>query len=171
MDALRMWQHLVQENSPSPPRAVDEYRRAVAKALAGDWKGAARILESSRDALEEVGAPEAAAANHNLAALCQERGDRDGAVFFCVRAVFLYNRLQDLGGLYAALRNLAVIHTSRGETHLATAAQHQASRARRELVARGLLDKAEPGADSRGEPLRILGLDAVRARPPLAAAV
>lgn len=165
MDALRMWQHLVHPNSPSSPPAVEDYRRAIELGLSGDWSRAERILERSREPLEEADAPEAAAANHNLAALCQERGDPDGAVFHAVRSVFLYNKAQDLGGLYASLRNLAVIHTSRGETHLATAAQHQASRARRELVTRGLLEQVEHGADSCGETLRMLSLSAARARP------
>ena len=171
MDALRMWQHLVHQNSPPHPRAVDEYRRAIELGLAGDWTRAERILERSREPLEEADAPEAAAANHNLAALCQERGDPDGAVFHAVRSVFLYNQAQDLGGLYASLRNLAVIHTSRGETHLATAAQHQASRARRELVTRGMLERVEAGSDARGETLRMLSLESARARPRIVAAV
>ncbi len=171
MDALRMWQHLVHPNSPSTPGAVQEYRHAIELGLSGDWTRAERILERSREPLEEADAPEAAAANHNLAALCQERGDLDGAVFHAVRAVFIYNRAQDLGGLYASLRNLAVIHTSRGETHLATAAQHQASRARRELVTRGLLEQVEDGIDSHGETLRLLSLSAARTRPRVVQAV
>ena len=171
MDALRMWQHLVHPNSPKAPPALEDYRRAIEIGLSGDWSRAERMLERSREPLEAAEAPEAAAANHNLAALCQERGDLDGAVFHSVRAVFLYNRSQDLGGLYAALRNLAVIHTSRGETHLATAAQHQASRARRELVTRGLLEQVEHGADSQGETLRMLSLSAARARPRLIEAI
>ena len=171
MDALRMWQHLVHQNSPRTPPAVDDYRRAIELGLAGDWTRAERILERSREPLEAADAPEAAAANHNLAALCQERGDPAGAVFHAVRSVFLYNRAQDLGGLYASLRNLAVIHTSRGETHLATAAQHQATRARRELITRGLLERMEDGVDSRGETLRMLSLSAARARPRVAEAI
>lgn len=163
MDALRMWEHLVHENSPPPEQAVDEYRRAIELGLSGRWTEAEAVLERSREPLEKAEAPQAASVNHNLAALQQERGDPEGAVFHAVRAVFLYNRQQDLGGLYASLRNLAVIHTSRGETSLATAAQHQASRARRELVSRGLLEQAEGGRDSTGEELKILGLSAARA--------
>jgi len=158
-----MWQHLVHRNSPPPAQAVEDYRRAIELGLGGSWREAEEILERSREPLEKAEVPEAAAANHNLAALHQERGDTEGAVFHAVRAVFLYNRLADLGGLYAALRNLAVVHASRGETHLATAAQHQAARARRELIARNLIDEAEDGRDARGEKLRILSLKAARA--------
>jgi len=165
MDALRMWQHLVQENSPVTAHAVDDYRKAIELGLAGRWNEAEAVLEASREPLEKAEAPEAAAANHNLAALRQERGDLEGAVFHSVRAVFLYNRFADLGGLYASLRNLAVIHTSRGETHLATAAQHQAARARRELIARGLLSQAESGCDAAGEELKILSLSAALVAP------
>jgi hypothetical protein len=171
MDALRMWQHLVHQNSSPTPTAIDEYRRAIELGLAGDWTRAERILERSREPLEDAEAPEAASANHNLAALCQERGDFEGAVFHAVRSVFLYNRAQDLGGLYASLRNLAVIHTARGETHLATSAQHQASRARRELVTRGLLEELEGGLDARGETLRLLSLSASRSRLRISSAV
>ncbi len=169
MDALRMWQHLVQGNSPIAKEAVDDYRRAIELGLGGRWTEAEALLERTREPLEEAEAPQAAAANHNLAALAQERGDSEGAVFHAVRSVFLYNRLADLGGLYAALRNLAVIHASRGETHLATAAQHQAARARRELTARGLLDVAEAGRDSAGEDLRVLSLEAARMPAPVEA--
>jgi hypothetical protein len=165
MDALRMWQHLVQENSPAAEDAVEDYRKAITLGFEGRWDEAEAILEGSRGPLEKAEAPEAAAANHNLAALHQERGDLEGAVFHSVRAVFLYNRLHDLGGLYASLRNLAVIHTSRGETHLATAAQHQAARARRELIARGLLTEAEGGRDAAGEDLKILSLSAALVAP------
>ncbi len=162
MDALRMWQHLVHRNNPAPTKAVDDYRQAIELGLAGEWPQAEEILERSREPLEDADVPEAAAANHNLAALHQERGDTEGAVFHAVRAVFLYNRLADLGGLYAALRNLAVVHASRGETHLATAAQHQAARARRELIARNLIDEAEKGRDALGEELKILSLREAR---------
>ncbi len=165
MDALRMWQHLVHENSPAAEQAVDDYRRALGLGLEGRWDEAEEVLAQSLEPLEKAEAPEAAAANHNLAAMHQERGDLEGAVFHSVRAVFLYNRLADLGGLYAALRNLAVIHTSRGETHLAMASQHQASRARRELITRGLLSHAETGRDATGEELKILSLSAALVVP------
>jgi hypothetical protein len=165
-----MWQHLVHENSPAP-RALEDYREAIEIGLGGDWGAAQRHLERSREPLEDADAPEAAAANHNLAALHQESRRLDDAVFHAVRSVFLYNRLQDLGGLYSSLRNLAVIHASRGETHLATAAQHQAARARRELVARGMLDRVEHGSDSRGEKLRMLTLESARSGLGVAKAV
>jgi tetratricopeptide (TPR) repeat protein len=165
MDALRMWQHLVYENSPVAKKAVDDYRRALELGLDGRWDEAEAVLAQSLEPLEKAEAPQAASANHNLGVMHQERGDLDGAVFHAVRAVFLYNRRADLGGLYAALRNLAVIHTSRGETHLATASQHQAARARRELITRGLLTLAEGGCDAVGEPLKILSLSAALVVP------
>ena len=163
MDALRMWQHLMSESNPPPQSAVQDARRAIEVAYAGDWGRAEAMLQDSVGALEAVEAPQAAAANHNLAALLQERGDLDGAVFHAVRAVFLYNRAADVGGIFCSLRNLAVVHASRRETHLATAAQHQASLARRELGLRGLLDEVEEGRDARGERLHILRLRSARA--------
>ena len=158
MDALRMWEHLMTETSPPPQAAVEDARRAIEVGYAGDWGRAEQLLLTSLRPLEEVEAPQAAAANHNLAALLRERGDLEGAVFHAVRAVFLYNRSQDLGGIYCGLRNLAVVHASRRETRLATAAQHQASIARRELELRGLLSEVEGGRDARGERLHILAL-------------
>ncbi len=160
-----MWQHLIQKNHPRPEESLELYRQAIDLGLHGNWTEAEELLEKSLEPLELAEAPEAAAANHNLAALLQERAELDGAVFHAVRAVFLYNRLQDLGGLYSALRNLSVIHTSRGESHLAMAAHHQAARARRELVARGLLGEAADGRDSQGEKLRMLGISAAQLRP------
>ncbi len=164
MDALAMWQHLMQESHPPPRAALEGARRAIEVGYSGDWSRAEAMLLDSLGPLEASEAPQAAAANHNLAALLQERGDLDGAVFHAVRAVFLYNRSQDAGGIYCALRNLAVVHASRRETHLATAAQHQASRARRELELRGLLGAVESGRDGRGERLHMLGLVSARAR-------
>ncbi len=163
MDALRMWQHLMNESNPPPLSAVEDARRAIEVGYSGDWNRAESMLLDSIDALEAFEAPQAAAANHNLAALLQERGDLDGAVFHAVRAVFLYNRASDVGGIYCSLRNLAVVHASRCETRLATAAQHQASLARRELDLRGLLAEVEDGRDARGERLHLLRLRSARA--------
>jgi tetratricopeptide (TPR) repeat protein len=163
VDALRMWKHLMYESHPERPSAVDQSRRALELGYAGDWDAAAELLAQTAGELEQVDAPEAAAANQNLAAILQERGDLDGAVFHCVRSLFLYNQAHDLGGLFLSLRNLAVIHVSRGETGLSLQAQRQAARARRELVARGMLRTVEQGFDSRGERVRQLSLHAVQA--------
>ncbi len=164
MDALRIWKHLMVESNPPPRKALATYRSAIEVGYSGDWAEAEAMLQTSLAPLEEAEAPEAAAANHNLAALLQERGDLDGSVFHAVRSVFLYNRAQDLGGLYCSLRNLAVIHMARGETGLATSAQHQAACARRELTARGMLARVEDGRDAAGERLHTLRLSAARVR-------
>ncbi len=164
MDALRMWEHLMRDSNPPPQHAIEGARAAVEVGYAGDWARAEHLLVDSLGPLEATEAPQAASANHNLAALLQERGDLEGAVFHAVRAVFLYNRSHDLGGIYCSLRNLAVVHASRRETRLATAAQHQASRARRELELRGLLEQVESGCDARGERLHMLGLDSARSQ-------
>jgi hypothetical protein len=164
MDALRMWQHLMDDSNPPPPEAVEEARRAIEVGYSGDWSKAEQMLLDSLAPLEAVEAPQAASANHNLAGLLQERGDLDGAVFHAVRAVFLYNRKHDVGGIYCSLRNLAVVHTSRCETRLAMAAQHQASLARRELELRGLLEEVEQGRDAQGERLHMLRLGSARSR-------
>lgn len=156
MDALRMWRDLARKEEPPPREAVDLYRRAIQAGFNGDWAEAEALLADSLEPLEAAGAPEAAAANHNLAVIHFERGDGDGAVFHCIRGLFLYNRAQDIGGLYAALRNLAVIHKSRGEDSLAIAAAREAARARGELTSRGLLEVAESGRDSQGEPLKLV---------------
>ena len=156
MDALRMWRDLARKEQPPPREAVELYRRAIQAGFSGDWDQAETLLADSLEPLEAAGAPEAAAANHNLAVIHFERGDDDGAIFHCIRGLFLYTRAQDIGGLYAALRNLAVIHKSRGEDSLAVAAAREAARARGELTSRGLLDVAESGRDSQGEPLKLV---------------
>lgn len=163
MDALRMWKHLIYETHPQRDQAVEASRRALELGYAGDWEAAANQLAETAGALESAEAPEAAAANQNLAAILQEQGDLDGAVFHCVRSLFQYNQTQDLGGLFLSLRNLAVIHVSRGEMSLSMQAQRQSARARRELVARGMLRQVEQGFDSRGERVRQLSLHAVQA--------
>ncbi len=160
MDALRMWRDLARKKAPPPKGALEQYRQAISAGFNGDWDKAEALLASSLEPLEAAGAPEAAAANHNLAVIHFERGDTDGAVFHCIRGLFLYNRASDIGGLYAALRNLAVIHNTRGEESLAIAASREAARARGELTSRGLLEEAEPGRDKLGEPLKLLSAPA-----------
>jgi tetratricopeptide (TPR) repeat protein len=156
MDALKMWREFARKEQPPPQEAIDLYRRAIQAGFSGDWDQAEALLADSLEPLEAAGAPEAAAANHNLAVIHFERGDSDGAVFHCIRGLFLYNRSSDIGGLYAALRNLAVIHKTRGEDSLAVSASREAARARGELTARGLLEEAESGRDGQGEPLKLL---------------
>lgn len=158
MDALRMWRDLARKEQPPPKEAIELYRRAIQAGFSGDWDKAEALLADSLEPLEAAGAPEAAAANHNLAVIHFDRGDTDGAVFHCIRGLFLYNRSSDLGGLYAALRNLAVIHKAHAEESLAVAASREAARARGELVSRGLLEEAESGRDGQGEPLKLLSL-------------
>jgi tetratricopeptide (TPR) repeat protein len=170
VDALRIWQHLADSSRPVPRDALLLCQKASDLAFAGRWTEAEAILAEAVGPLEDADAPQAAAANHNLAAALQERGDSDGAVLHGVRALFLYNREEDLGGIFAALRNLAVIHAARGESGLATAAQHQAARVRGELFTRGLLEAADTGLDSRGERICLLGIDALHRRPAAALA-
>jgi hypothetical protein len=164
MDALGMWKPRMDQTRPPPKEAVDAAHRALDVALGGDWHRAEAMLLDALGPLEEAEAPEAAPANCNLAVLLHRRGDPDGAVFHCVRGLFLYNKTRDLGGIYLSLRNLSLIHTGRGENSYAMAAQHQAARARRELVTRGLLDRVEAGRDASGNALEMLGKDELRPR-------
>ncbi|MBN96078.1 MAG: hypothetical protein CL928_18715 [Deltaproteobacteria bacterium] len=156
MDALRMWRDLAMEQQPVPRDALELYRQAIAVGFDGRWDEAEPVLVRCLPLLEEAGVPEAAAVNHNLAALLMARGDRDGAIFHCIRGLFIYNKAGDVGGLYCTLRNLAIIHEARGEKRLARTARHETERARRELQHRGQLRAVEVGRDSRGEPLRLL---------------
>ena len=170
MDALRMWSHLLhQANQPSDD-TLSLYRQATDLNAVGRWEQAASILLGCVSELEKADAPQAAPANHNLAVVLQQRGDRDGAVFHCVRGLFLYEQVGDLGGMYAGLRNLTVVHRSREENALAMAAQHQAARIRELLVANGDLARVEEGRDRYGEPLVLLGMKLARAPEHLAAA-
>jgi len=163
MDALRMWSHLLhQANQPSDETLL-LYRQATDLNAVGRWEQAASILEGCVSELEKADAPQAAPANHNLAVVLQQRGDRDGAIFHCVRSVFLYEQVEDLGGMFAGLRNLIVIHRSRQENRLAMAAQHQAARVRELLIARGDLARVEEGRDRYGEPLVLLGMQQAKA--------
>jgi len=162
MDALRMWSHLLADENEPAPEAVDLYRFAMDLSRSGRWTDAAPLLEGCLEELEAADRPEAAAANHAIAVLLQQRGDPDGAVFHCVRAVYLYESADDLGGMYAGLRNLAIIHRSRGENGLALASQGQAARVRQILAGRGELARAMEGRDRYGERLPLLGLKAAR---------
>jgi tetratricopeptide (TPR) repeat protein len=166
MDALAMWGHLLaDENGPSQ-EAIELYRYATDLTRKGRWSDAVSIFEGCLDELEKAEAPQAAPANHAMAVLLQQQGDRDGAVFHCVRAVYLYEAADDLGGMYAGLRNLVVVHRSREENQLAMAAQGQAARVRQLLVARGELDRVEQGRDRYGESLVLLAMAAARAPRP-----
>ncbi len=162
MEVLRVWRDLVPEAPPAPSEAVEVYVVGIEEAELGQYQTAAHLLTRCLGPMERMSAAEAAAANHNLAVVLQNLEDRDGAVFHCFRAKFLFQRAKDSGGLYACLRNLAVIHASRGETRLATGAQYKAARTRRELIERGTLDEVEAGVDFRGNRLLLLGLDSAR---------
>ena len=167
MDALQMWSHLLAEENLPAPEAVELYRFAMDLSQSGRWNDAVSLFEGCIEQLEAADRPEAAAANHSMAVLLQHSGDRDGAIFHCVRAVYMYEAANDLGGMYAGLRNLAVIHQSRRESTLALAAQGQAARVRLLLAGRGGLDRAETGRDRYGEPLALLGLQEARAAGPV----
>jgi len=162
MDALRMWNHLMSESTPPSKEALALYGRACDLESAGAWGQARELLLGCVGELEDHNSPAAAAANLKLAVLLQEEGDRDGAVFHCVRSLFLYNRFEDAGGLYAGLRNLIVIHRSRGENRLAMAAQHQAARVREVLRREGTLEAAEDGRDRVGQVLPLLRIISAR---------
>ncbi len=163
MDALRMWSHLLHQNNQPSDQTLSLYRQATDLNAVGRWEQAASILEGCVTELEQLDAPQAAAANHNLAVVLQQRGDRDGAVFHCVRGVFLYEQAADLGGMFAGLRNLIAVHRSRQENRLAMAAQHQAALIRELLIAQGELRRVEEGRDRFGEPLVLLGMGAAKA--------
>jgi len=162
MDALRMWSHLLDDGNEPAPEAINLYRLATDMSHKGQWLDAVSLFEGCLAELEKSDAPEAAPANHSMGVLLQQQGDRDGAVFHCVRAVYLYESADDLGGMYAGLRNLAVIHRSREENQLAMAAQGQAARVRQALLGRGELDRVERGRDRYGESLVLLSLASAR---------
>ncbi|MCO4770385.1 MAG: hypothetical protein KDA24_10175 [Deltaproteobacteria bacterium] len=167
MDALRMWSHLLADDNQPVPEAEELYRFAMDLSKRGRWADAVSLFEGCIDELEAADRPEAAAANHSMAVLLQHQGDRDGAIFHCVRAVYLYENADDLGGMYAGLRNLALIHRSRQENNLAMAAQGQAARVRQLLSARGELERVERGKDRYGETLVLLGIRAARSVGPV----
>ena len=171
MDTLRIWQHLLELDSPSPDAALLSYRLAsrLDQVRGGVAEEAEARLSRAARRLESAGAPEAASANHLLAVLHQQRSDYDGAIFHAVRAAFLYSKARDLGGIHASLRNLSVIHEARGESELARASQAQADRALEELAGRGLAVQMDRGVDSRGESLRLLSSEWTELRSSLTA--
>lgn len=156
MDTLRMWQHLISGDRPAPPSAHELFEQALDYEASGRGIDASECLRGCVAELEAAERPEAAVANHKLAVWELDRGRMDEAVYHAVRSVFLYNKAEDLGGIYAALHNLAVIHSQRGEPALAETARTQCARARRELLARKLGHLAEVGRDCRGHQLRLL---------------
>ena len=156
MDTLRMWQHLISGDHPVPPSAAELFERGLAFERSGRPLDACDAFTECVAQLEAAERSEAAVVNHKLAAYAHEGGRPEDAVYYAVRSVFLYNKCEDLGGLYAALHNLAVIHAERGEPALAETARTQAARARRELLARGQGELAESGRDGAGFRLRVL---------------
>ena len=149
MDTLRMWQHLISGDRPVPPSAAELFERGLAFERSGRALDACDAFVDCVAELEAAERPEAAVVNHKLAVYAHE-GDRpEDAVFYAVRSVFLYNKCEDLGGLCAALHNLAVIHARRGEPALAETARTQAARARGAARARARRARAS-GRDGAG---------------------
>ena len=156
MDTLRMWQHLISGDRPVPPSAAQLFQRALAFEESGRSLDSRDALAQCVAELEAAESADAAVANHKLAVFELDAGNKDQSVYHAVRSVFLYSEAQDLGGIYAALHNLAVIHGERGEPALAETARRQSARARRELLSRKMGHLAESGEDSRGNRLRLL---------------
>ena len=162
MDTLRMWQHLISGDRPVPPSALELFERALAFEDSGRPLDARDAFADCLPELEAAQSPEAAVVNHKLAVHELGVGQIDEAIYHAVRSVFLYSRSQDLGGIYASLHNLALIHARRGEPALADTARTQSARARRELLARNLGHLAEIGEDCAGHSLRLLRRAAVK---------
>ncbi len=156
MDTLRMWQHLISGDRSVPPSARELFERGLAFEDSGRPLDARDILADCLGELEAAQSPEAAVANHKLAVFELGAGNIDEAVYHAVRSVFLYSKAEDLGGIYASLHNLALIHAQRGEPTLADTARIQSARVRRELLGRKLAHLAETGEDSMGFSLRLL---------------
>ena len=156
MDTLRMWQHLISGDRPVPPSAGELFERALAFEASGRSLDARDAFTDCLPELEAAERSEAAVVNHKLAVYELDAGKIDEAVYHAVRSVFLYSKVQDLGGIYASLHNLALIHAERGEPALADTARTQSARARRELLARSLGHLAEAGEDCAGYRLRLL---------------
>jgi tetratricopeptide (TPR) repeat protein len=112
--------------------------------------------------LEAADASRGAPANHNLSVALQQREDLDGALFHCVRALFLYHRSADLPGTWAGLQNLAVLFQARGENRRAMDTRRQAAEVRAQIVELGRYVDQEEGRDGAGEPLLLLSVRAGR---------
>lgn len=151
-----MWQHLISGDRSVPPTALELFERGLAFEESGRPLDARDALADCLAELETAQSSEAAVANHKLAVFELGAGNIDEAVYHGVRSVFLYSKAEDLGGIYASLHNLALIHAQRGEPSLADTARTQSARVRRELLARNLAHLAETGEDCAGFSLRLL---------------
>jgi hypothetical protein len=151
-----MWQHLISGDRSVPPSALELFERGLVFEDSGRPLDAGDALRDCLSELEAAQSPEAAVANHKLAVFELGSGKIDEAVYHAVRSVFLYSKAEDLGGIYASLHNLALIHAQRGEPALAETARTQSARVRRELLARNLAHLAETGEDCAGFSLRLL---------------
>lgn len=159
VDALRFWGDWMAARNPPSLAAFDAYERARGFVERGRTTGLVELYGSCLDALEAGDPARAAAANHNLAVAMQAEGDLDGALFHCVRALYLYHRLSDESGTWAGLRNLSLVFQARGESRRALEAKRKAARLR---VDADVSDGVE-GVDGGGEPLLLLSVKAGRA--------
>ena len=125
MDALRFWGEWMAERSPPSASARASYDAALTVVEAGGVAGIEELYVGCLTELEGTDPHLAAPANHNLAVALQQRGDLDGALFHCVRALFLYHRVGDLPGTWAGLRNLAVVFRARGDNARAMDSQRK----------------------------------------------
>jgi len=162
MDALRFWGEWMAERSPPSASARASYDAALTVVEAGGVAGIEELYVGCLTELEGTDPHLAAPANHNLAVALQQRGDLDGALFHCVRALFLYHRVGDLPGTWAGLRNLAVVFRARGDNARAMDSQRKAAHGRGRMVESGLYPDLEDGRDGRDEPLLLLAVSAAR---------
>jgi len=162
MDALRFWSEWMVAKDPPSASVESAYAQMVASVEVGRTHGLAEWVPSFLSEIEGHDPRRGAAANHNLAVALQQDGDLDGAVFHCVRSLFLYHQVGDLPGTWAGLRNLAVIFQARGENRRSMDARFKGSRVRAAMVESGLFPDQEDGRDASGEPLLILSVSAGR---------
>ena len=162
MDALRFWSDWMADREPPSDEAAAAYRAAREHTRHGRLAEAEPLLVNQLEALERADAPEAAPANHALAvALCRS-GDLDGAIFHCVRGIYLYHRREDPLGVWAGLLNLSLLHQARGEARQAMQVRAKAAEVRRALEDSGRPPRTEAPRDGRGEPLPLLSVAAGR---------
>ncbi len=162
MDALRFWGDWMTSRNPPSERAVDRYAEATDAVEVGRLDDLEDLYAGCLTELEATDPHRAAPANHNLAVVLQQRDDLDGALFHCVRALFLYHRVGDLPGTWAGLRNLAIVFQARGENRRAMDARRKAAHVRSRMVESGRFGDSEDGRDGRGEPLLLLAVSAGR---------
>lgn len=162
MDALRFWGDWMTDQNPAKRTSIARYSAASDAVERGQLHGLEEAYAGCLEELEGSDPHRAAAANHNLGVVLQQKGDLDGAVFHCVRSLFLYHRLNDLPGTWAGLRNLAVVFQARGENRRAMDSRRKAAHVRGEMVQSGRYADEDGGRDGHGEPLLLLSLSAGR---------